>query len=230
MTSELVGEEDGPDVDIGVTPWGSDHRAVTSSFDVDPAAAPDLVDADPRVVARGERVTLRYALGGTGAGREVGILPASGGGEDAIATVPIFDGADHIAPMLGTGTLEPGRYRAAAIDADGEILAASPFWVAAPNAKPAIETTSKRFAPGQPIGVSWRNAPGNKLDYVGIFRAGDPSAYDYLGFLYTKARVDGRLSFNQADTGRLQPGRYIASLMLDDGYTTLASAPFRVGR
>ena len=228
VDSRLVGEEGGPDVDVGVSPWGSDHRAVVSYFDVEPAPAPDLVDADPRVVTRGERVTLRYALGGTGGGREVGIVPRSGG--DPLATIPIFDGADHIAPMLGTATLAPGRYDAALLDSDAKVLASSPFWVAEPGAEPAIETTSKAYEPGEPIGVSWRNAPGNKLDYVGIFRAGDPSAYDYLGFLYAGARPAGSLEFTRADLGRLAPGRYLAGLMLDDGYTTLASAPFTVGR
>ena len=32
-SSEVVGEEGGPDVEVGVSPWGSDHRAVVSSFD-----------------------------------------------------------------------------------------------------------------------------------------------------------------------------------------------------
>jgi endonuclease/exonuclease/phosphatase family metal-dependent hydrolase len=228
VDSELVGEEGGPDVEIGVSPWGSDHRAVASSFDVEPAPAPDLVDADPRVVTQGERVTLRYALGGRGGGREVGIVPRSGGGP--VATIPIFDGADHIAPMLGTGTLEPGAYDAALLDADGGVLASSPFWVSPRGARPEIETERPLYRPGEPIGVRWRNGPGNKLDYVGIYRAGNPSAYDYLAFLYAGARPEGSLEFARGDTGRLAPGRYVASLMLDDGYTTLASAPFTVGR
>ena len=32
VSSELVGEQGGPDVEIGVSPWGSDHRAVVSDF------------------------------------------------------------------------------------------------------------------------------------------------------------------------------------------------------
>ncbi|MFN8151530.1 MAG: endonuclease/exonuclease/phosphatase family protein [Solirubrobacterales bacterium] len=228
--SRLVGEEGGPDVEVGVSPWGSDHRAVASDFEVESAPTPDLVDADPRVVTRGERVTIRYALSGAGAGRTVGIVPADSGrnGEDAIATVPIFDGADHIAPMLGTATLSPGPYRAAAIDADGRIIASSPFWVQAPGALPSIETDRSSYAPGDPIGVSWRNGPGNKLDYVGVFKAGDPNAYDYLGFVYVDALPQGSLELTRADLGELPPGRYVASLMLDDGYATLASAPFTV--
>lgn len=229
VTAKLVGEEGGPDVEVGVTPWGSDHRAVASSFDVEPAAAPDLVDPDPRVVTQGERVTIRYALAGAGAGREVGVIPRWGDGDQAVETLPIFDGGDHIAPMLGTSTLSPGPYRAALLAPEGDVLASSPFWVQAPDAKPAIDLTSDTYAPGDPIGVRWQDAPANKLDYVGIYEAGNPSLYDYLGFLYTGARPEGELEFTRGDTGKLAPGRYVANLMLDDGYTILASAPFTVG-
>ena len=33
LSSRLVGEVGGPDVDVGVDPWGSDHRAVASTFE-----------------------------------------------------------------------------------------------------------------------------------------------------------------------------------------------------
>lgn len=42
------------------------------------------------------------------------------------------------------------------------------------------------------------------------------------------ARVDGSLEFDRADTGRLAPGRYVARLMLDDGYTVIAETPFAI--
>jgi endonuclease/exonuclease/phosphatase family metal-dependent hydrolase len=229
--SRLVGEEGGPDVEVGVSPWGSDHRAVASTFSVEPAAAPDLVSADPRVVTQGDRVTLRYALGGAGGGREVGVLAGelgSGSGDHAIETIPVFDGADHVAPMFGTGTLDPGRYRAGLIDGGGELLATSPFWVESRNSRPTIETTKSTYSRREPIGVHWSNAPGNKLDYVGVFEAGDPNLYNYLGFVYTGARPDGSLQLTKSDLGDLPPGRYVANLMLDDGYTILASTPFAV--
>ena len=132
--------------------------------------------------------------------------------------------------MLGTATLPAGAYEAALFADDGAILASSPFWVQEPGATPSIETTSAGFKPGEPIGVRWRDGTANKLDYVGIFRAGDPNLYDYLGFIYTGARPSGSLEFARSDTGKLAPGRYVANLMLDDGYTIVASAPFTVGR
>jgi hypothetical protein len=40
LSSRLVGEAGGPDVDVGLDPWGSDHRAVASTFDATPGPAP----------------------------------------------------------------------------------------------------------------------------------------------------------------------------------------------
>ncbi len=79
--------------------------------------------------------------------------------------------------------------------------------------------------------MSWRNAPGNKLDWIGVYpdAGDDPSLYSYAGFVYTGARPDGSLTLTKADIGTLAPGNYRATLMLDDGYTILAESPFRVG-
>jgi endonuclease/exonuclease/phosphatase family metal-dependent hydrolase len=230
LSSGVVGEQGGPDVEVGVSPWGSDHRAVVSSFAAEPAPAPYLVSAEPRVVEAGGRVTLRYTLAGGGPGRTVGIVAGRDPAGKPEQTIPIYDASDHIAPMLGTAGLAPGRYSAVLLDGDGGVLASSEFWIAARDAQPAIETTRASFAPGEPVGVRWQDAPANKLDYVAIFKAADPSVYGYLGFLYTGARPEGTLEFTKADTGRLAPGRYVARLMLDDGYSVLAGAPFTVGR
>ncbi len=229
LSSALVGEQDGPDVEVGVSPWGSDHRAVASTFSVEPAPAPDLVGASPRVVEAGDRVTLRFTLAGGGPGLTVGLVAGRDPERPPEQTIPIYDASDHIAPMLGTAGLAPGAYTAVLLDGDGAPLASSPFWIAPRDARPSIETTRPSFAPGEPVGVRWRNAPGNKLDYAAIFKAGDPSVYGYYGFVYLDARPNGELEFTRADTGRLAPGRYVARLMLDDGYSMLAtSAPFEV--
>ena len=72
--------------------------------------------------------------------------------------------------------------------------------------------------------MSWRDGPGNKLDWVAIFPAGEPSLYGYIGFRYVGAPARGLGGLRAA--GGLAPGRYVARLMLDDGYSVLAEAPF----
>ena len=223
VSSLLVGELGGPDVDLGLERWGSDHRAVASTFDVEAAPAPALVDTDQRVVRRGETVTIRYA---SHRGRRIGILPAHG--SRPIVTLPIYDSSDHQAGFFGTGPLRPGTYRAALLNGRGEIEATSRFWVLPRGARPGISSAQRVYAQGEPIRLRWRNAPGHKYDWVGIFPGGPLDVYNYLGFSYVGALPHGRVTMTEADLGRLKPGRYTAALMLDDGYSLLARTSFRV--
>ena len=113
LASRLVGEPGGPDVDVGV-PWGSDHRAVASTFDVTAAPAPPLAHAEPRVVDRGSTVTIRY-IGARGTAKRVGILPAGGG--RPLVSLPIADtsttGPPSSAPP-GCGQVSTARRSSAA--------------------------------------------------------------------------------------------------------------------
>jgi endonuclease/exonuclease/phosphatase family metal-dependent hydrolase len=228
LASRLVGEPGGPDVDVGV-PWGSDHRAVASTFEVTPAEAPPLATAEPRVVRRGTPVTVRYTDAARAPGRRVAVLPARGG--PPIMTLPIYGAADHMAAFFGTAGLHPGAYRAGLVSREGGVLAASRFWVLARDARPRIETSRGVYAPGQPIRLRWSGMPGNRLEWIGIFRARPTiDVYGYLGFSYLDALPMGRMTMTTADLGRLPPGRYVAGLFMDDGYAVLARTRFRVKR
>ena len=59
---------------------------------------------------------------------------------------------------------------------------------------------------------------------------GPLNVYNYLGFSYVGALPQGRLAMTKADLGTLKPGRYVAGLFLDDGYSVLARTSFRVER
>jgi hypothetical protein len=66
---------------------------------------------------------------------------------------------------------------------------------------------------------------------VGIFPGGRSlNVYSYLGFSYVGALPQGRLTMTKADLGTLAPGRYVAGLFMDDGYSVLARTSFRVIR
>jgi hypothetical protein len=225
VSSSLVGELGGPDVDVGLERWASDHRAVASTFDVAAADAPALVDTDQRVVRRGQRLTIRYA---SHRGRRIGILPLHG--DRPIVTLPIYDASDHQAGFFGTSSLRPGAYRAALLNGKGGVEATSRFWVLPRGARPRISSARSVYAPGETIRLSWRNAPGNKFDWVGIFPGGPLDVYNYLGFSYIGALPHGRVAMTKADLGKLAPGRYTAGLMMDDGYSVLARTSFRVVR
>ncbi len=229
LASRLIGEPGGPDVDLAVGPWGSDHRAVASTFSLSARRAPALVSAEPRVAERGERVTVRYTRTAAGAGRSIGILGP--GSRRPLMSIPIYDASDHLAGSFATDTLPAGRYRAAVLGRGGRVQATYPFWVERRGARPAISTSARTYSPGEPVVVRFSGAPANKLDWVGVYpESASGDLYSYLGFRYTGARPSGRMVLTRADLGRLAPGRYRATLMLDDGYGVLAQARFRVAR
>ncbi|MGH3147056.1 MAG: hypothetical protein ACRDTR_14770 [Rubrobacter sp.] len=115
------------------------------------------------------------------------------------------------------------------MNADGSIAATSSFWVLGEGARSQVEVVRSTFAPDEPVEVGWRNAPGHKLDWIGIYREGDHDFYNYFGFLYTGAKPEGEIEFTKDDLyGGLEPGKNEARLLMDDGYAVLASAPFSV--
>ena len=181
------------------------------------------MSATPRVARLGQTLTIRYTTTGR-SGRRIGILPAHG--TRPIVTLPILDGTDHLAAFFGTRPLGAGSYRAALLGRDGAVQASSPFWVLPRGARPRISAARRSFAAGEPIRLRWRNAPGNKLDWVGIYRAGPLDVYGYLGFSYLGARPHGtaelraRGPVREAQAGPLRggavPGRRLLALGAHD--------------
>jgi endonuclease/exonuclease/phosphatase family metal-dependent hydrolase len=229
VASEVIGEVGGPDVAVGVDPWPADHRAVLTTFEVEAAPTPDLITVEPRLVKEGEVFIVRVA---TQKQEKLGVfgIYAPGAAEDAapITSLPA-DPADHLAAPFGTVRLQPGEYLAAVSDANGKRMASVPFWVTDPAAKPGVTVAQESVKSGDPIAVSWTNAPGNKFDWIGIYNAGDPDLYNYLAFLYTNASVAGSVSFTTEDIGdALPPGEYEARLLRDDAYVELAITKFTV--
>ena len=229
MASDIVGEVRGPDVAVGVDPWPADHRALVTTFELEPAPTPDLITVEPRLVKPGEIFVVRVATQKQEKLGHFQIFPA-GATEDAtpITALPA-DPADHLAAPFGTARLAPGAYLAAVSDANGKRLASVPFWVTDPAAKPAVAVAEASVKSGDPVEVSWSNAPSNKFDWIAIYSATDPDLYNYLGYLYTNASVAGSLTFKTEDFGDpLPPGEYEARLMRDDAYVELAIVKFTV--
>lgn len=229
LASEVVGEEGNPDVDIAVMPFPSDHRGVVSTLRLVPGAPPFLVAVNRRAVALGDELIVQYHAPGEDGDRVV-LVPAEGDvAEDALMSLPPQESKRDGAVVFGTGTLAPGAYEAALTGADGAELARIPFLVRTADATPTVTAAKPVFAPGEPIAIAWDGAPGLKWDWIGIYAAGDPDLYNYLGFLYTKAEFAGEVTFTESELGAaLPPGDYEARLMRDDGYVVLAAAPFAV--
>jgi len=228
--SRVVGERGGPGVSISVKPWGSDHRAVRSSFDVTPGTPPVLAAASPRLVDAGDGVGVAYHAPGA-AGERLVVVPAGGDPATDALDAQATPGGQPVdgSVTFPTGSLAPGSYEAVLVDAGDAPLSRGPFWVRTPGASPVISTTTWSFDVGEPIGVAWTLAPGNRFDWIGVYdRHADPWVAYYKGYVYTGASQEGSNTLGRAAFPRwpLPPGRYTAYYLLADNYRQVAAADF----
>jgi hypothetical protein len=115
--------------------------------------------------------------------------------------------------------------------ADAE-LARTPFWVREVGAPPVLDA-AWRFDVGEPIVISFTQAPANRFDWIGLYERGaDPLVDYYLAYRYTEAVVEGSVTFGDEGYGPwpLPPGRYTAFYLLTDVYRQVASVDFVVKR
>ena len=220
LSSQLVGEVGAENVALSVSPWPSDHRAVVSTFSVTPAAVPRLVSASRRIFDQDDDVAIVYRHA-PNSRVEVGGISSdtvSGNGEQ----------------RFPAGTFSPGYYKVA-LHTPGNETIGNDFWVVDKDATPEVSVTRDTYESGEAIEINWQNGPGNRNDYLGIYEVGIESAYipgydGGLTWLYINALPDGSILLDETTSEiawPIPPGNYVARLMKDDGYDTLAeSAPF----
>jgi len=237
--SKLVGEPGGEDVDIEFAPWTSDHRAVLSSFEVEPVKMPTLVAVDARLNDVGEAITVTWNNPGQG-GNEIAIVPAGGDPGEALETIAAPD-PSGIA-KLETAGWDPGPYEAVLVDGgDGSEVARVAIDLRDPDAELELSTDKRTYAPGEPIEVSWASAPANRWDWIGLYRAAasDPATDDYLLWGYTGGHASGTVPPSTAGAATLGPdsrgapwplpaGHYVVHYLLADQYESAGSAEFSV--
>ena len=238
--AQLAGEQGGPEVTFGVKPWGSDHRAVMSTFEVTPGPLPVMVAVSPQVVTTGEALTVTYQTEPGGA-KEVAIVRAGGTPADFIVSSDIEPGTEN-GSVGFQGDWEPGDYEVLLVGADDEVQAQAPLWVQKPGAKPILTTDRTAYASGEPISVTWKNAPANRWDWLGVYKAGeaDPNVDYYLIWQYTGGAGSGTSAGTVAGTMTmdkdtiegepwpLPSGEYVLYYLLADGYDWVAKTEFRV--
>jgi hypothetical protein len=196
-----------------------------------PVLPPLFVDAQPRVVQRGEPLVARYRAPGGEETDRIALVRSGDPASKALMFLPPYEAGYVGSVTFGTHTLEPGAYEVVLVTEDDAEVVRDPFQVQEPGARPMVEPAAAQFAVGEPITVGWRNAPGQRFDWIGIYKAGDPDLYNnYLAFAYTNAATDGEVTLDALLLGEemLPPGDYVVRLLLDDAYQLLAEATFRV--
>lgn len=177
------------------------------------------------------------------------IVPAGGSASAVLATVAVGPPgpADGRTTFSTTG-LKPGAHDAVLLAAGGSVASRSPFWLYAPGTPTRVTTSKASYAVGEPIDVSWANAPGMRWDWLAVYapgssdsgpvarncNAGCASNGRYLVYVYTRTAVEGRTRFDGASapgsaTWPLKAGTYEIRLLVDDSYRSVASsASFRI--
>jgi hypothetical protein len=223
MSAEIVGEESSPVTDIAVEPWPTDHRGVVYELDVALAESEPYVAPLQRLAARGELVPVKVF-----ADPMPEELTVTSRGASLVSEVDA-DGASEVP----TDALSPGGADLT-IGPLGDPLASATLWVTEPGSAPTITTSAQTYRPGEPIPVSWEDAPGNKWDWIGVYRRGaDPNVAWYKNWDYTDAQIAGSVLIGGETPGGpwpLPPGKYDVVLLEDDSYDELARAPFVVRR
>jgi len=228
LESLVVGEPGGPGVDIAIDPWPTDHRGVVSTVEVDPGTPPTFVAPERRLGETGVPMgVVFHAPAGSGAS----VVVTRPGDDAPLVSVPtgaVEDGTVDVP----TDDLTPGAYRVA-LRTPTTVLSRSRFWLAAPGQGPVVTLAHDVVRTGRPIVVRWANAPGQRWDWIGVYRRGaDPNIDQYLTWFYTDASIQGTERLDAASEGPwpLRPGRYRVYLLADDGYDVLAGADLRIVR
>lgn len=239
IDSRLVGEEGGQDVELGFEPWTSDHRAVLSTFQLEPTALPTTVSLDHKMMTEGDRFRVYYNAPGAEE-ITVAVVPEGGDPEAALDSQSVESPAGML--DFDTAELEPGGYEVVMLDESGAELGRNQFWVRSSRADVQITTDKTEYDVGEPIEVTWDDGPANRWDWIGVFAAdaadsegGDP----YLLWGYTGGHdsgalpptVDGSMTLDEDSQGKgwpLPPGDYVVHYLLTDQYVSGGNAEFTV--
>jgi endonuclease/exonuclease/phosphatase family metal-dependent hydrolase len=236
--SQLVGERGGDDVEIEFDDWTSDHRAVLSTFAVEPVAMPALIAVDARLRDVGDEIEVTWNDPGSDGG-EIAVVAEGGEASDPIETLAAAGESGSVA--LDTAGYEGGVYDLVLLDGDGEEVARVSIDLRDPNAQLELATDKAVYAPGEPIEVSWTEGPATRWDWLGIFEASaaDPANDDFPVWAYADGHDAGTAppqthgeatlgKDSQGTTWPLPPGDYVVHYLLSDQYESAGTAEFSV--
>ncbi|HET7235583.1 MAG TPA: endonuclease/exonuclease/phosphatase family protein [Actinomycetota bacterium] len=230
MDSRVVGESR-TNADLVIAPYPTDHRGVVSTFEVTPASPPVFVAADRERSRPGRALDVWFHSAG-GADEHVRLVEAASGtvvAEVPTGPEPTVDGT----VAFDTTGLVQGPYDLLLLDGSGAELARDHVVLVAHDQDPILTLADGTLEGAQRLEVAWTFAPGNRYDWLGVFRAGRTAKTGSIkAWRYLEAQVDGSTTIGPGARGAagwpLPPGDYELHLCLDDSYRCRVSAPFTV--
>ena len=220
----LVGEQGGADVDLAFDRWPGDHRGVLTRLAVTPGfVSPFIAVAGPSLTSGA--VLEAVVVADADEIATVSLVRAGGDGARPALRRSAAERTPTGVVRLPTRGLTPGAYDLVGQADDGSRRARTAVWVASAGAQPTIGVGAARVRAGEPVTISWRDAPGCWWDWVAVFAAADdPSTAPPIVHRFTGATPVGSVVV----TDPIAPGRYVVALLLDDTGTVLAVAGFSV--
>jgi hypothetical protein len=228
--SQVVGESTA-NADLVVTPYPTDHRGVVSTFEVTPASAPVLVAAARERSQVGASLDVTFHSPG-GPEEHVALVEAATSTTVryvAVGPPPMTDGTI----AFDTTGLTQGPYDLLLLDGVGDQLASDSVILVDDGQAPILTLADDTIRDDQRLEVTWTFAPGNRYDWLGVFRAGPGGKSGSIrAWRYLRGRVDGSTSMGARVRGAagwpLPAGDYALHLCLDDSYRCRVSVPFTV--
>lgn len=230
LASLIVGESRA-NADIVVRPYPSDHRGVVSTFAVTPAPPPVFVAAESERSRLGAPLEVAFHASGE-AGEHLVLIP-SGAAAPASELPTGAAGTTDGTVAFDTTGLEQGTYDVVLLDGSDSELARDTVVLVEDGQLPILTVADDTLEGDQPLEVSWGYAPGNRYDWVGVFRAGVSAKEGSIkAWRYMGARIDGSTRMAAGVRGAaswpLPPGAYEVRICLDDSYRCRVSAGFTV--
>jgi hypothetical protein len=235
VASAIIGEPGAPGLFAASAPWPSDHRLVVSTFDLQPGGPPTLVTVDRRASTIGQPVTIRFHQPARRS-RRVVVVRGSARTRAPVSVHRIPGRVSDGSVRLRTSGLRPGRYAALLLDRTGHVRSRHSFWLLKPRARPTIVPSKRVYRVGEPVVARIHNAPGDRWDWIAIYKRGaNPAVAGYGPWTYTHSIIDGSVTLDArtAQAGSVarwpaRPGVYSLYLLKDDLYVKIAASTIRV--
>lgn len=230
LDSQVVGESRA-NADIVVTPYPTDHRGVVSTFVVTPAPPPVFVAATEERSHLGTPLDVTFHAPG-GAGERLALVPAGSG--IPVAELPTGPpGTTDATVTFDTGALDQGLHDIVLLDGAGLELARDTVVLVAEDQSTVLTLVDDSLEDAQALEVAWAYAPGNRYDWLGVYRAGVSAKVGSIkAWRYMDARIEGTARIAAGARGvapwPLPPGDYQVRICLDDSYRCRVSADFTV--
>ena len=153
------------------------------------------------------------------------------------SSMPLADlptgGLDDGTVAFDTAQLPQGTYDVVLFDAADTERSRDTVVLIADGQLPILRVADPTLEGDQRLEVSWSFAPGNRFDWLAVYRAGvSAKEGPFKAWRYLDARIEGSSTIGPGARGPapwpLPPGRYEVRICLDDSYRCRASTGFRV--